>query len=602
MLGGVTVKDQFARVLAESNPGGHTPARADDAQIIVAKPPAPMPLASALSERADGWQSLLTGLGYSGHDKRTSVEFGRACNVTAADGEEMWRGDDICARVVETVPNEMLRQGFEVCIQADEAEALAAKPKAKGEKSPFGTKDPEAEDEELDPEAENVEPPEDDEERSDRALAWRHDAEQQTKELQELVSAKWEELKFSEALHTALCYERAFGGGAIYLGVNDGQKPDKPLNVKTVRSFDFLTVLEPRELNAVGWYGNPLAPKYGEVAIWQFNPSAPGVDVSKKSIPGSIEIHESRLIVFGGIRVTRRPVAGQIAGWGDSVFVKMLPVLRDFSAAWASSSVLLQDFAQAVFKMKGLAEMIAQDRNKEVQNRIKAAEMSRSVLRALLIDGEHEEFERKQTPISGLPEMLDRWCNRLAAAVDMPVTLLMRTSPAGLNATGDADVRFFYDRIKAEQPKKLRGPIERVTTIIFKILGKPEPEKWSIEFHPLWQPTGLELAQERKTIAETDAIYIDKKVVMPEEVGVSRFGGDKFSNEMKVDFSARAVAEREEAREEAAIAEAAAKFKAEQPPGTPGAKPPFGKPPAPGAKKPPPFGAKKPPAEEPEDE
>lgn len=598
MLAGVTVKDKFARVLAESNPGGHTPARAD-AQIVVAQAP-PDPA----SERADGWQSLLTGLGYSGRDKRTSVEFGRACSVTAADGEEMWRGDDICARVVETVPDEMLRQGFEVCIQTDDEQYAKTKPLAKkpGEKLPPGEGE---EPNELEPDPEDEEY-ETDDERTDRALAWRFDAEQNTKELQELVSSKWEELKFEEALHRALCYERAYGGGAIYLGVQDGSSPEKPLNIKTVRSFDFLTVLEPRELNAVGWYGNPLAPKYGEVAIWQFNPSSPGVDVSKKGVPGTIEIHESRLIVFGGIRVTRRPVAGQIAGWGDSVFVKMLPVLRDFSASWASSSVLLQDFAQAVFKMKGLAEMIAQDKNKEIQNRIKAAEMSRSVLRALLIDGENEEFERKQTPIAGLPDMLDRWCNRLAAAVDMPVTLLMRTSPAGLNATGDADVRFFYDRIKAQQPKKLTSPIEYVTKIIFKVLGKPEPKKWSVEFHPLWQPTGKEMAEERKLVAETDQIYVAMKAVMPEEVAVSRFGGDKYSTEMKVDFSARAVAEREEAREEAAIAEAAAKFKAEQPPGAPGAKggkPPFGKPPDPG-KKPaaPPFGkAKTPPEPEPEE-
>ncbi len=58
-----------------------------------------------------------------------------------------------------------------------------------------------------------------------------------------------------------------------------------------------------------------------------------------------------------------------------------------------------------------------------------------------------DSFTRVQTPLTNLSDILDRFATRLAAAADMPVTLLMGMSPAGLNATGESDRAFFYDRV-----------------------------------------------------------------------------------------------------------------------------------------------------------
>lgn len=431
--------------------------------------------------KSDGWENVLTGLGVMGRDKRLQTVH-QASPVTWEEAESLWRGDDLAARIIETVPNEMLRQGFEF---HDESE----------------------------------------------------------KELEEYVTDRWDELDLYGTLWEALTYERAYGGGAILLGANDGATDlTEPLDVARVRSFDWITALEPRELTPVYWYNNPRAPKFGKPAIYQLNPISPGAgQLSTNSfVAPTTQVHESRLIIFPGIKVSRRQY-GELSGWGDSVLTRANAVLRDFNISWGAAGTLVSDFAQAVFKIEGLANLFASDNTDAVKARMQAMDYARSVVRAIVVDS-NEDFERKSTPVTGLPELLDRFATRLAAAADMPLTLLMGQSPAGLNATGESDIRFFYDRVKAAQHRKLKPAIERITALILANNtpnGKNNNHYWSIEFNPLWQPTEKEKAETRLIVAQTDQIYIANGVVSPEEVAISRFGGDDYSIDMLVDFKAR---------------------------------------------------------------
>lgn len=548
--------------------------------------------ADALERKADGWRSILTGHGYSSHDKSRSHTY-IAEIVDSDNAIEVWRGDDLAARIIETWPNEMLRAGFELRIQEDEEDrpdpfaskmenfeangkAEKAQRQIEGEIKKAGAPPfPGARGDAFGAESEDVEG---DEVKSSEG----EEVTSSAKDLQKSITARLEELGLTDALWEALAYERGYGGGAIFLGANDGSTDlAKPLNMDRIREFEWLTVLEPRELTPFSYYADPMKPKFGKPEIYQLNPdgmSSSNPVRSEYSAPRNI--HESRLIVFPGIRVTRRNLSST-HGWGDSILTRVLPVLRDFNVGFNSAAILLNDFAQAVFKMRGLAELVAMDNrqaDKTVAARMAAVELSRSTARAILIDAEGEEFERKQTPLSGLPELLDRFANRLAAAADMPLTLLMGQSPAGLNATGESDIRFFYDRIAAAQKRKLKGPIERVCQMLMRVEGE-EPDSWSVNFHPLWQPTENEQATARKTQAETDAIYIANEVLHPEEVALSRFGGEEFSFETQVDFDARAELDKMEAEQKAAEAEEQAKQLAENPPApppAPGQQPPAG--------------------------
>jgi len=246
--------------------------------------------------------------------------------------------------------------------------------------------------------------------------------------------------------------------------------------------------------------------------------------------------------VLPGIQTTRRERVRR-NGWGMSVVERVLESVRDFRSGMQSASALLGDFSQAVLKIKGLADIYQSNDEELIRARMAGIEMGRSVLRAVLLDSDGEDFERKSTPLTGLPEVLDRLANQVASAASMPVTLLFGQAPAGLNATGASDVRGYYDAIASRRELTVKPAVERIVRIVMRSKSGPtdgvEPETWNVHFPPLWQSTALETAQERKTVAETDAIYIGQGVVTPEEVAVSRFGGDEYSAETVLDLDAR---------------------------------------------------------------
>lgn len=466
--------------------------------------------------RSDGWTSLLSGLGTLSRDKRESTYF-QPDLIDWDTALNIYRGDPLAARIIETKPNDLVREGYDLCItdEQDEAEdrpeddqtdTVGILPRGKVEREVlaqrklFGGRKTDA---------------------LDRV----------GKELQEEVENKWEELELLPTLHEALCYEAAYGGAAILIGANDGATSlEQPLVVKRVRSVDFLTALEPREIVPVAWYGDPRAPKYGKPAIYQLTPSVPGVTVDKKIHAQSVRIHESRLIVFSGVRVTRRNLSA-LGGWGDSILTRVYRVLRDFNVSWGAAGILVADFAQAVYKMKGLNELLQEDAKDLFKQRMLGMELSRSVARAVMIDAD-DEFERKQTPVSGLPDLLDRFATQLAAAADLPLPLLMGESPGGLNASGASgdQLRMYYDRVASQAKRKVVPAIRRITSCIFQALGG-EPETWTIKPRPLWQLTEKEQAEARKIQMEVDTGYMDRGVLEGDEVRESRFGGDSYSYE-----------------------------------------------------------------------
>ena len=395
--------------------------------------------------------------------------------LSYADALSIYRASDTAARIVDVPAEEMLRQGFEI-------------------KIPEGHEESEA-----------------------------------------IVSAL-DDLEVDSKLLDLAKKTRAFGGAVALIGAQDGATGlSKPLNENGIRSIDFLTVFDPSEVSVLEFVGAPGDRNYGEPAMYSIHPKV--LSVAPKAL-GLERVHASRVLHFRGPSISRLQEQAN-RGFGDSVFDLVWKVVRNFDTAHENAHALVEDFAQAVFKIKGLAEAIAGDRADVVKKRLEIMDLSRSVLRGIALDGESEDFERKPTPISGLADLLDRFAQRLSAATRIPVTVLMGQSPAGLNATGASDIRIFYDFIASQQNAILKKPLERFVRLL--MLSKKGPTKgieadnWCVEFRPLWQPSEQEQAQTRQTIAQADQVYLTNGVVSADEVRKARFGGDKFSVDTSID-------------------------------------------------------------------
>lgn len=463
---------------------------------MAAKPkPAPKPRPVPPEVNADAWENVITGLGRSSRDKRERTKIkSPAPSSSYQEFEDLYHGDDIAATIAELPAKEMVRAWINV--RADEKDA--------------------------------------------------GDSVTDQVSTSKLVLQALDDLDAQPKVFEALVWSRVFGGSLLFLGVDDGGGSDpqalsKPINERSIRSFDFLQVFDRWDVNVRKWYADPSQPKFGHPELY---------DIVQTSVPGGLDrlrprfgIHESRFVRFDGAMTNRRRWLRN-NGWADSVYVRVAEVIRDFAAAWGGAAHLLQDFAQAVFKMKGLQAALASDNDDLVINRMILMDMCRSVARAVPLDSDNEEFTRQATPVTGLPDLLDRFALRLSAAARMPASLLMGQSPSGLNATGDADIRFFYDSIKAQQEQNLRPRLNRIVELLFLAAEGPtrghEPDNWSIEFNPLWQLDEKDMGTLRKTQAEADQIYIMNGVLTPEEVASSRFGGDRYSTDTVLDDEQRA--------------------------------------------------------------
>jgi hypothetical protein len=462
---------------ASGNPKGRP--RRDAAAADLASGTAPS-AAPARRERRDGWINSASGHG-TARDRRTLSQYG--CRVvTDLEAIALWRGDWLAARVVEKLPGEAFRQGYELKIEGDRGKKQA-----------------------------------------------------------EQINTLAEGLGLLQTMVLAAQYERAYGGAAIF-PVLTGAIGDlsEPLDESLIASVDALHVLEPRELMPASWYTDIRHPKWRKPQTYRLIP----LSSARGSSMSYVEIHESRLIILEGARVTSEVQAGQRQGWGDSVLSRVREVIADDGIAWGSVSTILHEFSQGILSLKGLAEILSAESDGEaiMGRRLAAIDMAKSSLRTMVIDSE-DRFERATTPLSGLPETLIQMAQRVTAAADMPLTILLGTSPAGLNATGESDIRTWYDRVSSHRHARYHQPVERLLRLIMLSSMGPtrgqEPEVWSIEWRPLWEPSGKERAEERKIVAETDKIYVDMSSASPEDVARSRWGGDTYSAEMTIDWEAR---------------------------------------------------------------
>jgi len=429
--------------------------------------------------RLDSWMNMVTGLGTVFRDKRMSTQVGMPARLTQTDLEDLFAGNKLAKKICQAPPFHMLREWLEV-------------------------------------------------------------TDGESNDLAQDVQGRIEELGVVSMLIEAMTLARLHGSAVVLVGADDGMDPVEPLRENNIRSLSWFTTMDRWGLHPERYYDDPLKPRYGLPEVYSLS----GGD----NIPGSSVqhvgklIHESRVIRFDGELTTRRRQA-QNSGWSDSVFVSMYDELRAYGHILSSTETLVTDFAQAVYKYKGLAEAIDANGEDLIKARARVIDMMRSVLGAMVLDADGEDFERKSTPLTDLPELIDRWQNVVAAVADMPTTILFGRSPAGMNATGDADIRAWYDRLSADRAIYVSPKIERLVKLLLLAKDGPtrgkEPQDWRIKWRPLWQQSEKEIVDTRKVQAEADAIYIDRGVLHESEVATSRFGGAEYSIETTLDDAMR---------------------------------------------------------------
>ena len=141
----------------------------------------------------------------------------------------------------------------------------------------------------------------------------------------------------------------------------------------------------------------------------------------------------------------------------------------------------------------------------EQQRRFWRVMQAQSVLRSnfgMQLVNKGDQLHNTQYSFGGLAEVYESMCLNLCGASHYPMTKLFGRSPAGMNATGESDLRNYYDYVDSQREAKLRPVLEKLLPVLAMSAWGAVPEDLQIDFPPLWAPTAREVAEIAKAKAE----------------------------------------------------------------------------------------------------
>jgi len=302
-------------------------------------------------------------------------------------------------------------------------------------------------------------------------------------------------------LNDVIKWSRLYGG-AIGVLMIDGQDVSTPLRKDTIQQGQFKGILvldrwlvQPSLTNLITDFGPDLGkPKYYQV-------------VADAQALVNQNIHHSRVIRLDGVEL---PYWQRIAenGWGQSVLERLWDRLIAFDSTTEGTAQLVYKAHLRTYKVKGLRSIIAAGGKAldGLASQIDFIRRFQSNEGLTLMDSE-DEFEAHQYSFSGLNDVLLQFGQQLSGAMDIPLVRLFGQSPAGLNATGESDLRNYYDSIKQQQERKLRRAVETIYNVLYRSeFGQEPPANMAIKFKPLWQMSDTDKA----TIANTTTDAVTK--------------------------------------------------------------------------------------------
>ena len=184
---------------------------------------------------------------------------------------------------------------------------------------------------------------------------------------------------------------------------------------------------------------------------------------------------------------------------------------------------LLTKFSRTVLKTDMMAFLERQGGIAELDNRIRMIERYASNDAVIAIDNgggsgsAGEDILNVSAPIAGVWEVVKQSLELIAAVNRTPAVKILGISPSGFNATGESDLRNYYDHISSKQEQMRCGIQTALEAIAVSTLGKI-PDKLSFKFLPLGEDDKLQKATIQKMKMDTYAVGSVNGYVSPEEV------------------------------------------------------------------------------------
>ncbi len=315
-----------------------------------------------------------------------------------------------------------------------------------------------------------------------------------------LPDVSLDDMKRLEAIHSvkqeltnAIRWGRLYGG-AIALMVIRGEedKLDQPLDMDMLLPdcFQGLLVLDRTQgiepsLELVKDLDDP---DFGLPAYYT-------VDLEMDDLH-SVRIHHSRILRFIGRELPRSETVAENY-WGASELEHIWDELQKRSAASANIAQLIFQANITTLKMGDLGANLAYGSDRLRSSVIETLQNENRLRTSygLQVMSADDSLENHSYSFTGLSDIYEAFMMDMAGAAEIPATKLFGRSPQGLNATGEADLRNYYDMIAQMQERTLRPALDKLLPVMALSCWGYVPEELTIVFEPVMTSSPAERAE-----------------------------------------------------------------------------------------------------------
>lgn len=336
-----------------------------------------------------------------------------------------------------------------------------------------------------------------------------------------------------QKLTSAMYWGRLYGGAVAVMLIKGHDDMSQPLDLETILpgTFQGLLVLD-------RWSGvYPDAELVDDVSDPDFG--LPAYYTIRDEQTFIAKVHHSRVIRFIGREL---PWLEQIAEtyWGESEIESVYNdvVRRDNVAANMAALTFRANISY--METDGLDQLLG-SANTEMQRRFWNVMAAQSIMESNFgtrVINKGDAIHNHQYTFAGLSDVYDRVMMDVAGAARTPVTKLFGRSPAGMNATGESDMRNYYDYIDGLRETMFRAVLEKLLPVMCMSAWGQIPDDFDITFPPMQTPESKDVAEIARNksgaiLAAYQNDLIDAATALQELQGLSEETGmfDKITDE-----------------------------------------------------------------------
>lgn len=314
-------------------------------------------------------------------------------------------------------------------------------------------------------------------------------------------------------------------GSAFLIIISDDNVMTAPLNLNRQIALQNLIIASRFDTSINEIDTDITSPNFGKPLYYQFN--------LKNS--AQINVHHTRVIRVDGMMplTINSWQNGYDQYFGISELVRCIQAINNEENISQVVDFLLSEMSMPILKSPNFREALENEKdafenhNMTIQEFVANINNLKSTYKTTYLDSEMD-LSRLEVNFGQIPELFDKFNNRLSAVSDIPQTRLFGRSPAGLNATGDADMESYATMIASMQQRLLKPIYDKLDTIIASTLNLKD--KIDFSFKPLMDISSKDKALIELQNAQRDQIYLVNGAISEEEVRQNLKDNDTYAN------------------------------------------------------------------------